>query len=745
MLYFTNPPAGYDITANAGKVAFFPSNPIQNLRGNWLLPVGGHAVVGSAGNVSSDAAANLYTTTFGRRLGITQLNEGSAATLALGNTRKIQLDPINNQVRVRDYQQSTTSMMTRTRTGVLALPIDLSRYFDTTTGVMITRPRSFNVSDPFEGYPTVDSTGNPAVDVGDDLAYTAAYNEPLDSRYFNPNRLSVYGTAHPHANLTEFNSLSFNRTSPTYRVVHLQRLANPLQDYDPMNNPYRTVDSMSVNLTSFNGVDRGDDENLDPNTTPPRPGASPFEKVIDLASMERGRNRKYPPRGQFDPVAGNLNEHRNLWSNDGIDELRKGFLIRTDLPVNINEVVRAGLPVTQRTLSIANPAAGTADEHYFDNSIFETLGAFNDSWFDGWADNNNRPTNPPPRGPLAPGYTIGMDATKPFNWLTWLNRPFVSQLELTNVPPYSSSQLTFRAYSLAANDPYPAANTNISGFGYLCNWFNDRKDTYSVGMGSNLHETEWSRLLDFLEVPSRYIGTETYFNPNNPDPMAGPVFYGLNPPYNGFSNFRYPGKINVNTVFDSRVWSGLMGELADPSLFSYNAMDRTRYFVDAADPTRLKSNPFRPAEAADSVVDGATVLGAVPPYATAPFTGVDSGLFRRLGSPTAVGVPPLFDLIPAMQLPFQNTDRNAYFRHQGRQRLGNLVTTRSSVFAVWITIGYFEVDATGAVTQNEVGEDYGDVRRHRAFFIYDRSVPVAFEPGVDHNVENGILVESFIE
>jgi hypothetical protein len=45
----------------------------------------------------------------------------------------------------------------------------------------------------------------------------------------------------------------------------------------------------------------------------------------------------------------------------------------------------------------------------------------------------------------------------------------------------------------------------------------------------------------------------------------------------------------------------------------------------------------------------------------------------------------------------------------------------------------------------ELGSDTGEITRHRAFYIYDRSVSVGFEPGKDHNFEDGILVRRFIE
>ena len=91
-----------------------------------------------------------------------------------------------------------------------------------------------------------------------------------------------------------------------------------------------------------------------------------------------------------------------------------------------------------------------------------------------------------------------------------------------------------------------------------------------------------------------------------------------------------------------------------------------------------------------------------------------------------------------------NSDRSAYFRNAQRQRLGNLVTNKSSVFAIWVTVAYFEVDENGLVGA-EVGSDTGEITRNRGFFIFDRSIPMAFEPGKNHNVERGILVQSMIE
>ncbi|MCH7729409.1 MAG: hypothetical protein IH991_23475, partial [Planctomycetes bacterium] len=102
--------------------------------------------------------------------------------------------------------------------------------------------------------------------------------------------------------------------------------------------------------------------------------------------------------------------------------------------------------------------------------------------------------------------------------------------------------------------------------------------------------------------------------------------------------------------------------------------------------------------------------------------------------------------------------RNPYFRYQGLSRLSNLLTTHSNVFAVWMTVGYFEVDTRvqvqvlpstrirdGYQLGSELGSETGEVNRHRAFYLIDRSIPVAFEPGVNHNVDRAILIKRFIE
>ena len=98
-------------------------------------------------------------------------------------------------------------------------------------------------------------------------------------------------------------------------------------------------------------------------------------------------------------------------------------------------------------------------------------------------------------------------------------------------------------------------------------------------------------------------------------------------------------------------------------------------------------------------------------------------------------------------------DRNPYFRYQALARLANLTTTRSNVYAIWITVGYFQVTPCNADAGHldgyqlgpELGSDTGEIERHRAFYIYDRTIPVGFVRGQDTNVEKGLLLRRYIE
>ncbi|HEX3659064.1 MAG TPA: hypothetical protein VHV55_24970 [Pirellulales bacterium] len=110
---------------------------------------------------------------------------------------------------------------------------------------------------------------------------------------------------------------------------------------------------------------------------------------------------------------------------------------------------------------------------------------------------------------------------------------------------------------------------------------------------------------------------------------------------------------------------------------------------------------------------------------------------------------------------FRDSNRNPYFRYQPLIKLGNMVTTRSNVYAIWVTVGYFEVrravldqrnpqatfdrNPDGYRLVRELGSDTGNVKRHRGFAIFDRTLPMGFLRGENLNVNDGFLVKRTIE
>ena len=94
-------------------------------------------------------------------------------------------------------------------------------------------------------------------------------------------------------------------------------------------------------------------------------------------------------------------------------------------------------------------------------------------------------------------------------------------------------------------------------------------------------------------------------------------------------------------------------------------------------PTGPVTNPFRPADAANLVPGVATLI---PESACT---------LLRPRTPMSLDNP-LFDYdSPDVS---NNSLRSAAFRNGLRTRLGNMVTTKSSLFAGWITVGYFQVN-----------------------------------------------------
>ena len=484
-----------------------------------------------------------------------------------------------------------------------------------------------------------------------------------------------------------------NGVKPQWRFVHLQRLANPLLPWNAESNPYLTIDTIGSDLIVFNGVTGQDDDD-----------ANGGDDDDAFETLQRG-----DPSNGAPPMAA----VRQLWKRS-----------------------------TAQTLK--DPTVGAAPEadaeHYAGYKLHHTLGYVNSSYQFPFA---------AAAGPDAQPGDLNVDATNPtFPWLQWNNRPFNSVYELMEVPMTSSSQLT-RLFEVAApnlTNPYTQRQSDLTDpdaagthqFGHLFNFY------YAPATPPNDEVHSLYRIFDYLRVPSKFVESDTMLTATNfvNGTLAENPFH---PPFNWLSNYRDPGMININTIFSKNVWNAVLG--GDPAGMgagyglgpTFDDMVRSRRGYGSTGEI-LENNNAIPTEFAGAFRAAGTGdmnLSTVDPVEMTmlrkyPTTGID----------TTKQNLPLFG--NNHQNVHNNSARHPYFRHQTLHRLSNTLTTRSNVYACWVTIGYFEVDSSGQVGQ-ELHADTGEIKRHRAFYMIDRSIPVGFEPGENHNVDRAILVRRYIE
>lgn len=610
-------------------------------------------------------------------------------------------------------------------------------------GVGAGERRRFTLSEPANGYPS--RVGNveftsPAPDPseeglycnGGNIAQPKAIDTPLDD--VDP-ELSKLGT-------------DFTRG----RRLFLQRLANPMIPYNADTNPYLTIDDTRAYITVFNGRLSATQQEAGARNSEARPGFS---------SVERGY-LSTSPQGELD-----------LWKTRAVD---RPALVKQDT---------------------ARMAINRADMNFSLRAVPQvTLGFLNRPYM-----NNAEASSAIKR----------VQPKQPFPWLAWNNRPFVSGNELMLVPRHRSSQLLkyfktaeqatgWKQYDpTAPDDPqqFAAPGFQAKPFSHLENFFSTEAGATPVpGSPHHLY-----RLLELIETPSLFAGTETWLNPTSfnvaPANMStlstSDPRIGLLPPFNRISEFRDPGKININTISerdsnfpDRTVWDGIFHGRTNrkgtagrdvhpgPALEEW-VVSRRGYgsasastLLDAAFPS-VFANPLRAPDAGDMV-----------PIPGMLRSGVDSTLLRSIdgtaGTSAAPVGEPLFatDLGAAGTDDYRNSLRNGFFRYQPIVRLDNLVTNRSNVYAVWVTIGFFEVEDApdypkfrndngnlpdnpetqalynrvypdGYAFGREDGVDVGNTRRLRGFYMIDRTNMAGYEPGADHNVENVIRLRRRIE
>jgi hypothetical protein len=300
--------------------------------------------------------------------------------------------------------------------------------------------------------------------------------------------------------------------------------------------------------------------------------------------------------------------------------------------------------------------------------------------------------------PGTPGQVLQI----PFHWLTHLDRQLVSPMELLQVTGYKPHELTQQFFAIPAKQgggPNPKGTPQP--YQHRAPWFDQ---------GSRLF-----RFFEFAETRGHGSGVG----------IGG----------------RAPGLININSIWDPETFLALL----DPNPNAQNATDLNNTNCYTAQdlvgnynyPTTPPGGLFQQMISSRSpngapgandlpfVSFGAAISGTGQKSPYAQGMGISNTLLRMSGA--AVGQqdqitkPRLFQLTPQGGGDPRN---HPYVKDQVLAKLFNNVTTRSNVFAVWVTVGFFEV-VDDTVYPPKLGAEIGKAEnrniRHRMFAIVDRS------------------------
>ncbi len=700
-IYFSEPPpANTDLhkvrptsVTESPKPYFYRSNGIDLAP---LLPAR-YAVLGSG---RDDGGS--FETYFGRTK---VANEAANITTFYNTMRRIVLTP--------DTDPDTNQVSDGSNTNAFAVPLAdrqpaiavvVDRSHDPVGGA--DEPRPLSISDPKGGYDTRPANGFVSTAVNGEGAFTPPKDEPLD--WTRVPTVLIDGLT-----VEKWKALRDVGTTNAFRVVYLQRLADPLRPWDSRSNPYRTVDRSTTDLTVMNGL-------MD---------QSAYAAAV--AAMEPPVNFSTVQRGDAETVI--VGAARSLWR---VEPRRP--------------------PGT--------PLVADDPSHYFPHNLRHTLGYLNRRYGE-TASILHAATGGGEDVPTYLGAPLADAARPTFPWLTWNNRPYSSPAELMLVPfsrsstlgdDYAHGGMTNASNGVPSEDEYKSpANASAlkiplrsATFGHLLDFFGTETDGASFQKKESPH---LYRLLDYVEVRSPFVGTELAVDRRAFGDFSSPGTNGYRMPLNYVSRFRNPGKVNVNTIRDPHVWNSVNASYPYKTLWGNLTIGRMGTpianpfdFFDGQYPTMF-ANPFRAASSATLMPNSDLPAASIERSLSKDKRPVDATLLRAATAhasamPTDV---PFYRF--SSSRPSDDSTRNAAFRYQAYQRMQNLTTNQSNVYAIWLTVGYFEVSPETGELGQEMGLDTGDVKRHRGFYVIDRSVPVAFEPGKNHNVDKTVVLRRIIE
>ncbi|MCA9192233.1 MAG: hypothetical protein KDB03_10735 [Planctomycetales bacterium] len=512
-------------------------------------------------------------------------------------------------------------------------------------------------------------------------------------------------------------------TKLNWSTAVLQRLANPDLPWHADFNPYITVDWLPIDLTVFSGetdINNDFDVRLGSRqktgfvvsptaaATSEMPAGTPFGRTLYSYHSE--------PAAVSNPILASGSQQAHFNYTLPLEYIDKKDPSDTDDP--------------------RVPRFDAANQHI---GRFTTLGYLNSRY--GLRGLGGEPTHAFYLGaPVFYNAGVAQVPMSPY----WTDRDFVSGLELLSVPMSSASQL-MQQFGGDSN--------------FLFTHLLDFDQSQNGGNKSVSDRTTLPMMLELTGTRTLWADAETALNPAtvhsfvppsvvNNDAIRNEALGIYQAPHNRLPSYVEPGKVNMNTSAEASVLRGLMWSTMSPvdrnsggvipfqtELSSLRVSSGSNALItgngnphlDMSAPTDVRV--FHSSDSIDQGVMG-TLLSASPLYKN----GVEGGLLRSL--PSAPGQR-LFSATAGLPL-------TPMVQNQPVTRLQNLVTDRSNVFAVRVTIGFFEFDPLTGIGR-EYGQDEGKVRRHKGFYVVDRSIPVGFQAGQDHNTQNCVLLRRIIE
>jgi hypothetical protein len=293
---------------------------------------------------------------------------------------------------------------------------------------------------------------------------------------------------------------------------------------------------------------------------------------------------------------------------------------------------------------------------------------------------NPQQANPAPMGqPNNTFFQINAPVVNPFDWPVFIDRTVIGPMELLQVCGFKPHELTQQFMTGGMNQQTNKANNR---FAHRAPWYDQTARIY--------------RLFEFLEADFR---------------MQGVTVSG-----------RVPGKVNINTVWDLET----LQALTDVQTNNYFA--QCNNYFQQNDVTTLFQQML--AQRSPGTIPGPTdrpFRGYAVAYAPAndPQYPQGSGIQDTLfAADTSAGAPPgkrLFEFNAPAYL-----NGNPYMISEIMNKMFHRLTTRSNVFALWLTVGFFEVlDDSNPATPPKLGSELGRSEnrhvRHRMFAILDRT------------------------